>query len=89
MEKSDLSHHILSRYNEELERVRTSVLQMGGFVDEQLKQAVLALVQGDSRLGEGRSCRHVPRGPLQLAPKQPRRQGETQVPPRQRAKMSL
>ena len=52
MEKSDLSHHILSRYNEELERVRTSVLQMGGFVEEQLKQAVLALVQGDSRLGE-------------------------------------
>ena len=37
MEKSDLSHHILSRYNEELERVRTSVLQMGGFVEEQLK----------------------------------------------------
>ena len=52
MEKSDLSHHILSRYNEELERVRTSVLQMGGFVEEQLKQAVLALVNGDSRLGE-------------------------------------
>ena len=52
MEKSDLSHHILSRYNEELERVRTSVLQMGGFVEEQLKQAVTALVQGDSRLGE-------------------------------------
>jgi phosphate transport system protein len=46
MEKSDLSHHILSRYNEELERVRTSVLQMGGFVEEQLKQAVLALVAG-------------------------------------------
>src|SRR6185312_16814251 len=35
-----------------LERVRTSVLQMGGFVEEQLKQAVTALVQGDSRLGE-------------------------------------
>jgi phosphate transport system protein len=52
MEKSDLSHHIHSRYNEELERVRTSVLQMGGFVEEQLKQAVTALVQGDSQLGE-------------------------------------
>jgi phosphate transport system protein len=52
MEKSDLSHHIMSRYNEELERLRTSVLQMGGFVEEQLKQAVLALVNGDSRLGE-------------------------------------
>jgi phosphate transport system protein len=52
VEKSDLSHHIHSRYNEELERVRTSVLRMGGFVEEQLKQAVDALVQGDSRLGE-------------------------------------
>jgi phosphate transport system protein len=52
MEKSDLSHHIHSRYNAELEQVRTSVLQMGGFVEEQLKQAVTALVQGDSRLGE-------------------------------------
>jgi phosphate transport system protein len=51
MEKSDLSHHILSRYNDDLERVRTNVLQMGGFVEEQLKQAVTALVQGDSRLG--------------------------------------
>ena len=52
MEKSDLSHHILSRYNEDLERVRTNVLQMGGLVEEQLKQAVEALVQGDSRIGD-------------------------------------
>jgi phosphate transport system protein len=52
MEKSDLSHHILSRYNDDLERVRTNVLQMGGFVEEQLKNAVAALVQGDSRLGD-------------------------------------
>jgi phosphate transport system protein len=52
MEKSDLSHHILSRYNDDLERVRTNVLQMGGIVEEQLRQAVEALVQGDSRLGE-------------------------------------
>ena len=52
MEKSDLSHHILSRFNDDLERVRTNVLQMGGFVEEQLMQAVEALVLGDSRLGE-------------------------------------
>ncbi len=52
MEKSDLSHHILSRYNDDLERVRTNVLQMGGLVEEQLKLAVEALVEGDSRLGE-------------------------------------
>ena len=52
MEKSDLSHHILSRYNDDLERVRSNVLQMGGLVEEQLKLAVEALVEGDSRLGE-------------------------------------
>jgi phosphate transport system protein len=52
MEKSDLSHHILSRYNDDLERVRTNVLRMGGLVEEQLKLAVEALVEGDSRLGE-------------------------------------
>lgn len=52
MEKSDLSHHILSRFNDDLERVRTNVLQMGGLVEEQLKLAVEALVEGDSRLGE-------------------------------------
>ncbi|MFO7305242.1 MAG: phosphate signaling complex protein PhoU [Gammaproteobacteria bacterium] len=52
MEKSDLSHHILSRFNDDLERVRTNVLQMGGFVEEQLRLAVEALVQGDSSLGE-------------------------------------
>ena len=52
MERSDLSHHILSRYNDDLERVRTNVLQMGGFVEQQLQKAVTALVEGDSSLGE-------------------------------------
>jgi len=52
MEKSDLSHHILSRYNIDLERVRTNVLEMGGLVEEQLKLAVEALVEGDSRMGD-------------------------------------
>ena len=32
--------------------MRTKVLQMGGFVEQQLEQAVKALVEGDSRLGE-------------------------------------
>ena len=52
MEKSDLSHHILSRFNEDLERIRTNVLQMGGLVEEQFKRAVQALIEGDSRSGE-------------------------------------
>jgi phosphate transport system protein len=52
MEPADLGHHISRRFNEDLERVRTKVLQMGGFVQQQLEQAVTALVEGDSQLGE-------------------------------------
>jgi len=52
MDPSDLSHHILSRYNADLEGVRTAVLQMGGLVERQLQNGVQAVVNGDSRLGE-------------------------------------
>jgi len=52
MEPADLGHHISRRFNEDLEKVRTRVLQMGGFVEQQLQQAVTALVEGDSALGE-------------------------------------
>jgi phosphate transport system protein len=52
METSDLSHHILSRYNAELEGLRAGVLQMGGLVEQQLQNGVKALYTGDSRLGE-------------------------------------
>jgi phosphate transport system protein len=52
METADLSHHISRRFNEDLESVRTRVLTMGGFVEEQLQKAVTALVEGDSGLGE-------------------------------------
>jgi hypothetical protein len=31
MSTEGLSHHISSRYNEDLERVRSSVLEMGGW----------------------------------------------------------
>ena len=52
METSDLSHHILSRYNADLEGLRAGVLQMGGLVEQQLQNGVKALYAGDSRLGE-------------------------------------
>src|SRR5499426_2977457 len=52
METADLGHHISRRFNEDLERVRSKVLQMGGFVEQQLQKAVTALVEGDSSLGE-------------------------------------
>jgi phosphate transport system protein len=52
MDTSDLSHHILSRYNADLEGVRSGVLQMGGLVEQQVQNGVRAVVAGDSRLGE-------------------------------------
>src|SRR6187402_3033885 len=52
METADLGHHISRRFNEDLERVRSKVLAMGGFVEQQLQKAVTALVEGDSSLGE-------------------------------------
>lgn len=52
MEAADFSHHTSRRFNEDLERVRTKVLAMGGFVEEQLSHALTALVEGDSALGK-------------------------------------
>src|SRR5688572_1386418 len=52
METADLSHHILSRFNSDLEGVRSAVLQMGGLVERQIQDGVRAVVSGDSRLGE-------------------------------------
>ncbi len=52
METADLTHHISRRFNEDLERVRSKVLSMGGFVEQQLQKAVNALIDGDSALGE-------------------------------------
>ncbi len=52
MEAADYSHHTSRRFNEDLERVRTKVMAMGGLVEEQLSRALTALVQGDSALGK-------------------------------------
>ncbi len=51
MDTSDLGHHISSRFNEDLDRLRNSVLAMGGLVESQLQRAVEAVVRGDSELG--------------------------------------
>jgi len=38
MEPADLGQHISRRFNEDMERVRTRVMQMGGFVEQQLQR---------------------------------------------------
>jgi phosphate transport system protein len=52
MDVTELGPHISRRFNDDLEGVRNRVLQMGGFVEQQLTQAVAALIDGDSALGE-------------------------------------
>jgi phosphate transport system protein len=45
-----LSHHISSRYNADLERLRSSVLEMGGLVERQLTQAIGGITEPDARV---------------------------------------
>jgi phosphate transport system protein len=52
MDTNSLSHHISSRFNADLEGLRSAVLQMGGVVEQQVQNGVTAIVAGDSRLGE-------------------------------------
>lgn len=44
--------HISRQYNAELEEIRSRVLQMGGLVEQQIVQALEALIKGDTMLGE-------------------------------------
>lgn len=44
--------HISRRYNAELEEIRTRVLYMGGLVEQQIVDAMAALVKGDAVLGD-------------------------------------
>jgi phosphate transport system protein len=52
MDNSKIAHHISENFNKELEDIRNKVLMMGGFVEEQIEQAVKALTTGDMELAE-------------------------------------
>ena len=47
-----LDHHISHRYNEELEHLRNRVLEMGGLVESNCRDALTSLVTGDASLAE-------------------------------------
>ena len=51
-DKLNLDKHISSKFNEDLERVKTSVLEMGGLVEAQISDAISALIEGDSKLAQ-------------------------------------
>ena len=50
MSTEGLSHHISSRYNTDLERLRSSVLEMGGLVERQLTSAIGGITEPDARM---------------------------------------
>ncbi len=52
MEKADIGHHISQQFNQELEDIRSKVMQMGGIVEQQLKDAVDALTNMDTSMAE-------------------------------------
>lgn len=59
MDKANLGHHISQQFNEELEEIRSLVLAMGGLVEEQIRNAILSLVEGDVSLAESVISRDV------------------------------
>jgi phosphate transport system protein len=50
MSTEGLGHHISSRYNTDLERLRSSVLEMGGVVERQLTSAIGGITEPDARV---------------------------------------
>lgn len=52
MSKNNSGLHISQQFNSELEEIRSHVLAMGGLVEEQIRNAVQSLVDGDVSLAE-------------------------------------
>ena len=52
MSKMSFENHIMKQFDEELEEVRTRLMEMGGKVEQQLQNAVLAVTEADSALAE-------------------------------------
>jgi len=52
MASSTISGHISKQFDEDLENVRENVLKMGGFVEQQLFNALKALIEADIDLAE-------------------------------------
>ncbi len=52
MDKLHLDQHISHQFNEDLEHLRTKLLEMGGLVEDQLKDAIKAVETADGGLAE-------------------------------------
>lgn len=52
MEKTSLGQHISQQFNAELEDIRNRVLTMGGLVEQQIADAMTAIVEGDDHMAD-------------------------------------
>ena len=52
MDKLNLDQHISRQFNDDLERIKSLTLEMGGLVEQQLKEALDALENADSKLAQ-------------------------------------
>ncbi|MDA8856216.1 phosphate signaling complex protein PhoU [Porticoccaceae bacterium] len=52
MPKMSFENHIMKQFDEELEEIRTQLMEMGGKVEQQLKNAIKAVIKADSSLAE-------------------------------------
>ena len=52
MDRFHFGKHSSSQYNEEMESIRTHLMEMGGLVEKQVGDALEALLSGDSALAE-------------------------------------
>lgn len=51
-DKEQYSQHISQQFNDELEAIRTDMLEMGGLVEKQVSDAIVALIEGDGKMAE-------------------------------------
>jgi phosphate transport system protein len=52
MAKMSFENHIMKQFDEELEEIRTRLMEMGGKVEQQLKNAIRSVSEADSNLAE-------------------------------------
>ncbi len=52
MTKMSFENHIMKQFDDELEEIRTRLMEMGGKVEQQLQNAILAVSEADSKLAE-------------------------------------
>ena len=52
MDKMTFENHYMKQFDEELEEIRTRLMEMGGKVEQQLQNAIRAIGESDSKLAE-------------------------------------